>query len=312
LEPHPLGTTGLFVTKLCFGTSALGSFPAQYGYEVSTDRAIATLRRIFSSAINFIDTSNEYGNGESERRIGQALAEIGGLKPGFVLATKVDPTPGSADFSASRVRKSVEESLERLGVKRLQLVYLHDPEKMSFAQGVAPGGAVEALVKMRDEGLIEHIGVAGGPIDLMLQYLATGAFGAVISHNRYTLIDQAAEPLIAEAARRKVAFINAAPYGGGILVKGPEVQPNYCYARASAAILRRVGEMQRICAEHRIPLAAAALQFSMRDPRVASTIVGISTPERVEETLTLAALPIPNSFWSDIAPIVDEGRTGAR
>ena len=90
MKQRPFGKTGLSVTPLCIGTSALGSFPAQYGYEVSTERAVATLRRVFEGPINFIDTSNEYGNGESERRIGQALAEIGGLPHGFVLATKLD------------------------------------------------------------------------------------------------------------------------------------------------------------------------------------------------------------------------------
>src|ERR1700746_1512656 len=172
---RPFGKTGLSVTPLCVGTSALGSFPAQYGYEVSTERAVATMRRVFEGPINFIDTSHEYGNGgDSERRIGQVLAEIGGLPEGFVLATKVDPIPGTSDFSGNRVRASVAESLERLGLKRLQVVYFHDPEKITCDEATAPGGAVEALVELHKKGVIDHLGVAGGPIDLMRQYLATG------------------------------------------------------------------------------------------------------------------------------------------
>ncbi len=104
-EVRPFGGTGLAVTPLCIGTSALGSFPEQYGYEVSTGQALATLRRVFEGPINFIDTSNNYGDGESERRIGAALAELGGLPPAFVLATKADPAPGSSDFSGERVRR---------------------------------------------------------------------------------------------------------------------------------------------------------------------------------------------------------------
>ncbi len=124
-----LGRTGLSVTSLCVGTSALGGFPSQYGYEVSKEQAIATIHRVLEGPINFIDTSNEYGNGgDSERRIGAALAEAGGLPEGFVLATKVDPLIGSNDFSGDRVRASVAESLQRLRLDRLQLVYLHDPE----------------------------------------------------------------------------------------------------------------------------------------------------------------------------------------
>lgn len=300
LEVRPLGNTGLAVTALCIGTSALGSFPEQYGYEVSTERALATLRRVFEGPINFIDTSNNYGDGESERRIGTVLTELGGIPADFVLATKVDPAPGNTDFSGLRVRASVAESLERLGVDRLQLVYLHDPERITFAEATAPGGPVEALVALREEGVVEHIGVAGGPIDLMRDYLALGVFEAVISHNRYTLIDRSSEPLLVDANERGIAFVNAAPYGGGMLVKGPESQPKYRYEPASAEIVGRVRAMQQVCQERGVPLAAAALQFSLRDPRVASTIVGITTPARVEETLRLAEWPIPDDLWAEL------------
>jgi len=311
MQLRPLGKTGFSVTPLCVGTSALGSFPAQYGYEVSTDQALATMREVLAGPINFIDTSNEYGNGgDSERRIGQALVEAGGLPDGFVLATKVDPLVGSADFSGDRVRASVEESLERLGLDCLQLVYFHDPEKISFAESMAKGGAIEALVALRDQGVIGHLGVAGGPIDLMLQYLGTGVFDALISHNRYTLVDQSAEPLLDDAARRGVAFVNAAPFGGGMLVKGPDRQPKYCYAPASAATLDRVRTMERLCQEHGVSLAAAALQFSMRETRIVSTIVGMSEPGRIAQTLALANVKIPGELWEKLDPLAKVGRSG--
>jgi D-threo-aldose 1-dehydrogenase len=310
MEKKPLGKTGLLVTPLCVGTSALGNFPAQYGYEVSTERAIATLHRVLESPVNFIDTSNEYGKGESERRIGRVLAERGGLPEGFVLATKVDPLPGSSDFSGERVRASVSESLERLGLERLQLVFLHDPEKITFEEATASGGAVEALVRLRDEGSIEHLGVAGGPIDLMLQYLRMGIFEVVISHNRYTLIDQSAEPLLKEAAETGIGFINAAPYGGGILVKGPDVVTKYCYQPASERTIQRVKQMQSLCQEHNVPLSAAALQFSTREERIASTIVGITEPDRIEQTLELAECAVPKALWEELEPLINEGKSG--
>lgn len=164
----------------------------------------------------------------------------------------------------------MEESLDRL-----QLVYLHDPEKITFGEGTAAGGPLEAPIGLRDQGVIGHLGVAGGPIDLELKYLATDVFDVVISHNRFTLVDQTAEPLIRDSMARGVAFINAAPFGGGMLVKGPDAAPNYCYRPASQAIIERVQNMESICAEHSVPLAAAALQFSTRDPRVSSS-VGLS------------------------------------
>ncbi|WZH38772.1 MAG: aldo/keto reductase [Microbacterium enclense] len=305
-----LGRTGLTVSKVCVGTSALGSFPAQYGYEVDADTAVATIRRVFEGPFTFIDTSNEYGGGESEKRIGQAIRENGGVPEGYVIATKVDPIPGTTDFSGDRVRRSVEESLERLGLDTLPLVYLHDPEKISFAEGVASGGPLEALIDLRDQGVIGHLGVAGGPIDLELQYLATEAFDAVISHNRFTLVDQSAEALLDDAQARGVAFVNAAPFGGGMLVKGPDVVPTYCYAPVADEVLERVRRMEALCADHGVPLAAAALQFSLRDPRVTSTIVGMSDPKRVAQTVDLASIDIPDSLWDELLPLARQGRAG--
>ena len=307
---RPFGKTGLSVTPICIGTSALGSFPAQYGYEVSSERAAATLRRVFEGPVNFVDTSNEYANGESERRIGRVLAELGGVPAGVVLATKVDPLPGSRDFSGPRVRASVAESLQRLGLDQLQVVYLHDPEKITFTEATAPGGAVDALIQLREEGVIKYLGVAGGPIDLMRQYLATGVFETVISHNRYTLVDQSAEPLLNDAVQRGIAFVNAAPYGGGMLVKGPDLVPKYCYQPASADTLDRVRKMQQICESYAVPLAAAALQFSLRESRIVSTIVGITEPDRVDQTLRLAEWPIPDKLWEDLKPLIAAGRKG--
>lgn len=307
---RPFGSTSLSVSDICVGTSALGSFPAQYGYEVDEATAVATIRRVFDGPFTFIDTSNEYGGGASEERIGRAIRELGGVPEGYVVATKVDPIPGTVDFSGDRVRRSVEESLERLGLDRLQLVYLHDPEKISFEEGVAKGGPLEALIDLQNQGVIQHLGVAGGPIDLELQYLATEAFDAVISHNRYTLVEQTAEPLIEDAARRGVAFVNAAPFGGGMLVKGPRAVPRYCYAPVDQATIDRVLRMEAMCGQHGIPLAAAALQFSVRDERIASTIVGMSQPSRVEETVRLLDYEIPEELWDELLPLARIGRHG--
>ena len=313
MQKRRFGQTDYEVTPVCVGTSALGNFPAQYGYEVDDATAVATILKVIEGPLNFIDTSNEYGNGgDSERRIGEALRQAGGLPEGFVLATKVDPLPGSTDFSARRTRETVLESLDRLGLEQLQVCYLHDPEKISFEAGLAPDGPLQAMIAMKKEGLIRHLGVAGGPIDLMLAYVETGAFDAVISHNRYTLVDQSAEPLIQECFRRGIAFVNAAPYGGGILAKGPDKVAKYCYAPAEARVLDQVRRMDAVCAARGVPMAAAALQFSMRDPRVTSTIVGMSEPKRIAQTLALASHPIPDDVWQELGALIDErGRASA-
>ena len=292
-----LGSTGLSVSPLCVGCAPLGDMPETFGYGVEEERALRTLEAVLESPINFLDTATSYGDGESERRIGEVLKGRGGLPEGVVLATKADRDLRTGEFSGEQMRRSVERSLKLLGLDRLQLVYLHDPEHESFERLMAPGGAVEVLRELRDEGIIEHLGVAGGPIDMEIRYVETGLFEAVITHNRYTLLDRSAEPLLDVAAERGAALLNAAPYGSGILAKGPDAYPRYEYQEASEEMVERARAMQEACREFGVPLAAAALQFSVRDPRVASTIVGMTRPERVAQTLQLAAISVPDELW---------------
>lgn len=295
-----LGSTGLEVTPLCVGASPLGNTPGGYRHDVALDDALATVRRTMEGPINFLDTGNNYG--DSERRIGIVLRELGGIPDGFVLETKVDRDMTSGDFSGDRVRRSVHESLERLGLERLGLVHLHDPENISFEEGVVRGGPLEAMRALQAEGLIAHLGVAGGPIDLLLRYIRTGAFAVVLTHNRFSLVDQSAEPLFAEAEALGVAALNAAPFGGGVLAGAPSAQGFYAYRRASPEILARIEALKAVSARHDVPLAAAALQFSLRDPRIVSTIVGVSQPERVDRLVELARWPIAPEAWDDLRP----------
>ena len=288
------------MSPVCVGCAPLGNMPETFEYSVSRQRAFDTLHAVFESPLNFLDTAASYGDGESERRIGEVLAEIGGLPEDCVLATKADRDPKTGDFSGDQMRRSVERSLRLLGLDRLQLVYLHDPEHETFEHMMAPGGPVEVLMSLRGEGIIQHVGVAGGPIDLMIRFVETDLFEAVITHNRYTLVDRSAESLLDVAVSRGIPALNAAPYGGGMLARGPEVYSRYEYRDAPKELLERAHVMQRACRDHSIPLAAAALQFSLRDPRVTSTIVGISRAERVRETLELAQLSIPEALWAEL------------
>jgi D-threo-aldose 1-dehydrogenase len=295
-----LGGTGLSVSPLCVGCAPLGDMPETFDYSVDEERARETLWSIFGSPINFLDTAASYGDGESERRIGEVLEEMGGLPGGVVLATKADRDLTTGDFSGEQMRRSVERSLRLLGMDRLQLVYLHDPEHESFEHMMASGGPVEVLRGLEEEGVIQHLGVAGGPIDLMIRFVETDLFEAVITHNRYTLVNRSADPLFDVAAARGVAALNAAPYGSGILAKGPDAYARYEYTEAPKAVVDQVRALQEACREFDVPLAAAALQFSLKDPRIASTIVGMSRPERGQQTLDLATRPIPGELWERI------------
>lgn len=273
---------------------------AVFGYDTPSERAVQTVLRAFEGPFNFLDTAAGYTDGESERRIGEAIARAGGLPDGFVLATKVDRHPETGEFSGAQVRRSIEGSLERLGVDSVPLLYLHDPEHISFAEGIAPGGPVEELMRIREEGLAEHLGVAGGPVALMAEYLRTGVFEALITHNRWTLVDRSAGELIDQAVALGVGVVNGAPFGGGILARGTAATDRYAYQPADQEALARIRQMERICADAGVPLAAAALQFSLRDPRITSTIVGVTRPERIDETARYAEWPVGDDVWAQL------------
>ena len=137
----------------------------------------------------------------------------------------------------------------------------------------------------------------------MIQFVETGLFEAVITHNRYTLIDRSAAPLLELASRRGLGVSNAAPYGSGILAKGPDNYPRYMYGQATQAQIDEVRRIEAVCQRHDVPLAAAALQFSLRDARVHSTIVGMSKAQRVAETEALAAQSVPEALWAEIEAV---------
>jgi D-threo-aldose 1-dehydrogenase len=303
LSPRALGSTGLMVTPVCIGCAELGDMPETFMYDVGEDRALATIRAIFDSPITFVDTAASYGDGESERRIGMVLRELGGVPTGFVLATKADRDLRTGEFTGAQMRRSVERSLRLLGLDTLPLCYLHDPEHISFEAAMAPGGPVEVLRQIQQEGIIQHLGIAGGPIDLMTRFVQTDYFTVAISHNRYTLLNREADAFWDVCRQHDVAAVNAAPYGSGILAKGPSAYPRYMYGQASEEYMQRAFAIEAICQRYEVPLAAAALQFSLRDPRLVSTIVGVSKPERLIETVSLAQWSVPDVLWDDIAAL---------
>ena len=164
-----LGRTGVSVSRLCFGLAPLGDMPDTYGYGVSIEQAHATVRAIFDSEVNFLDTSRNYGLGRSEARIGEVIKERGGLPKGFVISSKIDRDFDTRKFDGARARQSLEESLKALNVSRIQLLHLHDPEHaLDLTDITKPGGALTELFKMKEEGLVDAVGLAAGVVDVMM------------------------------------------------------------------------------------------------------------------------------------------------
>jgi D-threo-aldose 1-dehydrogenase len=299
-----LGATGIEVPAIGFGTSALGHMPDTYGYGVDEERALATIRAILAEPHGFLDTSRNYGFGRSEERIGMVVRDLGRWPEGRVLSTKLDRDMETRRFDADRAWRSLEESLAALGRDRVEVLHLHDPEYAAdLAEVTGEGGALDALMRMKEQGLAAAVGLAAGRVDVMTPLIRDWDFDAVITHNRWTLVNRNAAPMIDLARSRGVAVLNAAPYGSGALAKGIAAYGRYAYQEASPETLAPIARIEAICARHGTPPGAAALQFSLRDPRVASTICGVSKPERVAETLEWASWPIPDALWDELAAV---------
>ncbi|MCG5213019.1 aldo/keto reductase [Streptosporangium soli] len=290
-QVRPLGGTGLPVSAISLGTSSLGN-PAQPDGSPAPQSA-ELARTLLSAPSAVIDTSNNYAQGRSESALGQAIAAYG-LPAGHHIVSKADADPETGRFDRDRVWRSFEESTARLGLDTLPLLHLHDPYSITVEEAFAPGGAVQGLNELREQGLIGAIGVAAGEIKLMTRYVTSGAFDVLLTHNRYTLIDRRAEELMAEAAARGMGIFNAAPFGGGLLAGGGT---RYAYREASPELLAWVDRARELCNSWSIELPAAALHFSLRCPLIHSTVVGVSRPERIAQLEKLRLTTIPDDFW---------------
>jgi D-threo-aldose 1-dehydrogenase len=303
---RPVGVTGLSTTGLVFGTAPLGSMVETFGYGVPTTTALATIAATLHSPIRTIDTAPLYGAGESETRIGLVLAVAGGLPRDMLLMTKVGYQPAPFDYTATAVRRSAEASLARLGLTSLPLVHIHDVENSSFERVMGQAGALAGLRRLQVEGLVGHIGVCGGPPDLLHRYVITGEFESVITHNLYTLLNQTARPLLVAAAKRGLAVFNAAPFASGLLAKGAASTGRYMYQPPTPLQRERARRLAACCAEFEAPLAAAALQHSLRHPAISATIVGYTRPERIDQLIELAEWPLPPALWPALGALMDE------
>lgn len=288
------------LTALTLGTSPLGrdTVPGS----AAEDEAIATAIALLRSG-DFVDTANMYAGGRSEEVLGIALGELGAEEREEAanrIITKVDRDLETGVLDGDRVRRSYEESLTRLGLDRVRYLHLHDPYLTPFAEASGAGGSIEAMVSLREEGLTDVIGIAAGRVPVVAQYVATGAFDLLLLHNRLTLVDQSATGLMTEAKDRGMTVFNAAPFGGDLLAKGSVAGTSYAYRPVSDELRAWTARAEEVVARHGVPLAAVALQFSLRSELVDSTVVGISSPARLDEARALAAWAIPDAVWGEI------------
>jgi D-threo-aldose 1-dehydrogenase len=298
MEQVSLGRTGLRVSRVGLGTAPLAS--AFWGNTEPT--AVATARRAVDAGVTFLDTAPFYGLGESESRLGAALS---GRREGLVIATKVGrlleagpvgELQARFDFSYDAVRASLDTSLERLGVDRVDVVHIHDPDD-HIDEAVA--GAHRALVELRDQGVIDAVSLGTNSVATAATFLDRCDLDCVLVAGRFTLLDQSAVPVIRQCADRGIAYLAAGVFNSGVLAR-PAEGAWYDYAPAARPLVDRALDIERVCRRHGVTLRAAALHFVLAQPDVTVVIVGMAAPAEVDENVAVVEATVPDDLWTDL------------
>jgi D-threo-aldose 1-dehydrogenase len=246
-----------------------------------------------------------YGVGHSERRYGQALQGI--PRDRYVLSTKVGRVlrPGTEgqttwafDFSREGARASFESSLDRLGIERVDIVFVHDPDEHYEA---ALAGAFPVLRELRADGRIRAIGAGMNQWQMELAFAREGYNDCFLLAGRYTLLDQTALPeFLPYCVEHHISIVAGGPYNSGILAVGPRAGATFNYRAAPPEVMDKAARIAQVCEQHRVPLKAAALQFILAHPAIASVIPGARSVAEVEENARMVELAIPGELWADL------------
>ena len=322
-ERVPLGRTGLSVTRLALGGASLGGL---FSF-VEDDDAVATIRHAWSMGVRYFDTAPLYGYGASERRFGRALADR--PRDAFVLSTKVgrlvrdvagippgadidrqmldgredayyvvrDPVRIIFDYSADGVRRSIDESLERLGLERIDIALIHDPDD-HWREAIE--GAWPALERLRSEGAISAVGAGMNQTAMLTRFVRETTMDVVLIAGRYTLLDQRAlSDLLPACEECGVAVLVGGVMNSGVLAD-PRPGARFDYGPASPDLIERARRIGDVCARRGVPLRAAAMQFPMAHPAVVSLVAGVRSIRHLDEYPDLLAFPIPGELWEEL------------
>jgi D-threo-aldose 1-dehydrogenase len=311
--------------RLGFGGAPLGNLFRS----VDDDRASELVRQAFDRGIRYFDTAPHYGNGLSERRLGSGLRGV--PRDDCALSSKVGrilvADPGARreqhgyvalppfrqrwDYSRDGTLRSIDESLRRLGMSRLDIVYVHDIDRSTHG-AEQPGrfreamdGAFPALAELREQGVIGGSGLGVNDVGICLDVLERADIDVILLAGRYTLLDQSAlGELFPLCLQRGVDIVAGGVFNSGILATGTRPDdggsPYYDYAPASADVIARTARIEAQCAEFGVPLAAAALQFPRAHPAVTCVLTGVRSVAELQQNLELTELPLPSTFWKSL------------
>jgi D-threo-aldose 1-dehydrogenase len=318
-----LGRAGLWAGPNGFGVAPI----ANLAYEVSEESAFEALEAAWSAGVRYFDTAPHYGVGLGERRLGEFLR----TKPReeYIVSTKVGrllvENPRGAqpddegfavttslmrrrDYSVDGVLRSLEDSLDRMGIGYVDVVLVHDPDE-HYREAME--GAFPALDALRSEGVISSYGAGMNQTAMLADFVRNTDLDVVMCAGRYTLLEQGGlVDLFPEAVKHNVSIIAAAVFNSGLLAsQRPSAQATYDYGPASESLIARVNAIADVCEAHGVPLPAAALQFALGNPSVATVCTGARSAEQVLRNVALSELLIPDALWVDLAArgLIDEG-----
>ena len=302
LTTRQVGRTALHVPSIGLGTAPLGAPTAQ---PEPDPQALATVQVAFDAGLRFVDTAPFYGAGRSERLLGAALRDV--PRDSYVLATKVgrlvvpgEGGPAHTVFNWTRdgILRSIDESLTRLGLDRIDLLHLHDPDT---AYHDALEVAFPVLAQLRDEGVIQAVGAGMNQWEMLLDFARHGAFDCFLLAGRYTLLEQsAAREFLPYCQAHGISVFLGGIYNSGILATGPRPGATYNYAAAPAEVLARVSRIEAVCTRHGVPLRVAATQFPLAHPAVTALLVGARSPDEVQAAIAALQVPIPPELWQEL------------
>ena len=307
-----LGRGGLRVSALALGTAPLGNLFAP----VAEEDAAATVGSALEAGLTYVDTAPHYGLGLAERRLGRLLAGV--PRDRFVVSTKVgrlvrplgpgetadpegfaDSPPARRvwDLSGDGVRRSLEESLERLGLDRVDILLLHDPddhEREAYEQ------AFPALIELRDQGVVTAIGAGMNQAEMLTRFVRDRDIDVVLVAGRYSLLDQRAlAELLPTCAARGTAVVVGGVFNSGLLAD-PRPGATFDYAPAPPELVDRAARLAEVCARHGTPLRAAALAFPFGHPAVTSVLVGARSAAEVQDAVACFEWPVPGELWAEL------------
>ncbi len=306
-----LGRTGLEVTIIGLGTIYIGSQPSGPSGGLDEEMGAQAVEAAIEAGCTLIDTAPLYGGTTVEKIVGNALRNRPDLAAKCTVVTKTGAYREGKDHTFDGTLRSVEASLERLGLEQLDLVYIHDAMGVPMEDVMSNNGALGALRKLQNEGIVRFIGSASNDPPTNTPYIETGEFDAAVVPDAWSLLNQeAAERILPAAEKYNIGISCATPLEVGVLATGPIPGRDYGRRQFSQECLDHVAKIQRLCQDYEIPLLAAALQWCTRHPQVTTAIPGARTPEEAVENVKAAELEIPEAFWDDLAPLVQHWEKG--